>query len=527
MFLTPRRTVPGTNPTNNGQINARVGYLSTPPTLPPAELAPEPIPEPPAAKVSYLGAPPPVPVALPTPTRPRTVADNIPNVPTMDNMEMVRNAPMPESPSLLGRSPVMTEQRNVSGIENLPSQVPQQSDDINGLSNNAKYVRGQEAPTGGMLGQPRIVDPLSQARSEVGELKPLGFWGRLGQVAKGALLGVANSGGGDLGNVVGSAIGGGLLGGTDYLRKQQREQQIGRRTSEIAQANQYERQAQQDDIARRTAQVNMDNIVADNKRQAEVFEEQKRKNAANEKLTQERQANLAKYRQLNVDAQTNRTSAMIRQNEIKNNINLINQPGLSQEQRNEYAEKLNALGQYIPNNYNPNTDELRMTTNPTTGEVSVVNITKGTAQGVTGQGGQPFVLTPKQNVSPSDRDAQAKAEALAGIQQDPNAPPGYALSAEAQQFIQNNDYKADDPNLAYLLKSAGINNPYVPITKTEQYNQKVIQSKAGVKPQQTASNKAKQPPTNQDLEYYKQNRDPRIKAAFQKKFGVDPDTLIQ
>lgn len=518
MYLPPRRQQPPI------ALNGGTGYLTprtnafTPAPMPTLE----PILEPPPAKVSYLGTPPPVPVALPTPTRPRTVADNIPNVPTMDNMEMVRNAPMPESPSLLGRRPVMTEQRNVSGIESLPSQVPQQSDDINGLSNNTKYVRGQEAPTG--IGQPRTLDPLSQARNEVGELKPLGFWGRLGQVGKGALLGVANSGGGDLSNVVGSAIGGGLLGGTDYLRKRQKEQETVQRANEISQKQAYDRQVRLDTqqeeefkLGQRYKQGQIDNMNADNERKQEEFRAKVEYQKEQQRLRQE---------QLNLQRVLGQGKLDIATTQALNNVaGRLKDTGVPLP--DEVADKIGLpRGTTLETNrQNPNKYNIVRFR-----DGRVMNYDKTTGQ-LTDVGQQD---TPIENNAAIK--AKAEADALASIQQDPNAPKDMTLNPAAAEFIKNNKLDPKDPDLLYYLKKAGINDLYIPITKSEGYNQQVKLNTAktylGSRPRTVSpsvSNTGKVPRkeyTQKDIEIYRRRRnEPGAREAFKAQFGKDPESL--
>lgn len=543
-FPSPSATpIPTPQPEPDEPAQQRTNYLGTRPvnTMPAPISQPDIMP--PTGKPNYLGtrlaALRNVPTSNMTDDTPSNVAANIP---------LATPEATTEPPSLLGRRLLMTDNRNVSGID-APPPMAQQSADMNGLANSPKYVRGeQQAPN---LLNPQL-DPLSQARKEVGDLKPLGFLGRVGQVAKGALLGLGGAEPGSGASALGAALGGGILGGTGVLRKQAHDQQVTKRAGEIGQQRAYERQVMDDAITRglKEAQTNNYNSLGKDR---EVKEAQ-----GQEKINQGQQKidSLTRYRDLSLKARTDRDAANERNKEIQYNLDLISNPNLKPEDRTVYANRLNALGMYIPDNFDPSTHKLQMITNPTTGDVSIVDLNKGTAQGVTGADGKPLIQTPK--TTAAEADAQAQARALARMKQDPNAPQGMALSPQAAEFIKNNNLKLNDPSLPYSLKAAGINKPYIPITETEEFNQALIEERAkgsGGQPatnapttvaptQQTTQPAAQQNPNSQptqttqtktqtpqpqpkDLHYYKQNHNkPGIRQRFMAHFGVDPDNLI-
>jgi len=498
----PAQSIPQPQPMPN-EIQAQTGFIPQPMS----DITPQP------PRLSrYLG------------TRPQPAS--LPNVAslTVDVMpNQAASVPLPnpnmdvEPTAPLG----LTDRRNASGITP-PAPVPKQSNNIDELSNIPKVVRGSE-PQDGYLGTRPTLDPMSQARNEVGDLKKLGFWGRLGQIGKGALLGLANSGGGDLGQVLGSALGGAIGGGTDMLRRAQRQQQINQRANELTQQRAYERQLQQDELARRVTESNLENVRIDNDRQLQDLAERKRRNRVNEDQGQQKIDN----------AKTLNTG--------KFNLGQL-------RVANDIAKNFKNTGKPIPDaaadllGLEPGTVIEDDPKEPN--KFSILKLRNGEIYRFDKSSGQITIAdiqdTPLPN--PAQDDARAKAAALAGIQQDPNAPAGYTLTPEARQFMEKNGYKPDDPNLQYYFQAAGINSPYIDITKTPQFNQGLINEKAkgstylgggrpNTQPTTTQTNSQNQIPKRTykptDIEQYKRLKNhPQARQAFMSTFGVDPDTLI-
>jgi len=516
MYLLPRRPIPQPMP---NEIQAQTGFVPQP--------MPDITPQPPKLN-RYLGTRPnaevqaatrflpPPPIA--TPATPGSVAlgdmpNQAANVPLP--MPAIENAPTP-----MGRILTPTQSRNASGIS-APMPTPQQSDDIDGLSNTPKYVRGSEPTEGGYLGTRPTLDPMSQARNEVGDLKKLGFWGRLGQIGKGALLGLASSGGGDLGQALGGALGGAIGGGMDVLRRGQQQAQIQQRAGEIAAQNQYERQAQQDELGRRQIETNLKNIETDNRLKEEAQAETKRNNLEKTRVAEERN---------NLNRMIANGKLEVSQVNALNNI-ARNLKGTGVELPDEVADALKLpRGTVLQDNpQNPSRySVLRLR------DGRILNYDKTTGQ-LANTGEQDI---PVQNAAQTN--AQAKLNALNGVQTNAN---GQVDNPAALRYLQSLDIAPDDPQAELLLQDAKIPR-YLDPTKTEAFRQGVIRETAkgtgylGNRPATTQLPQV-QPPnaaptqqtpqrkyTPQDLEMYKKIRNnPNARQSFINKFGVDPDTL--
>lgn len=500
MYLLPRRPMPSNIQSN--EIQAQAGYVPQP--MP--DIAPQP-----PRMARYL-QPRPQPVALPS--TPASVG--LGEMPA-NKVDIPLNSPnLAEPASPVGRMPMLTDRRNSSGIEAPPSVTPQQSEDLDGLGNSAKYVRGVEEQPASYLGAGRPnLDPLSQARQETGTLKPLGLWGRLKEIGKGALLGAANSGGGDLSTVLGGAIGGSLLGGTDYLRKRQQEYETNKRASEIAQQQAYQRQAQEDELRRRQAETSIKNIETDNELNRERQAETKRNNEEKARIAQERNNINRTIANGRLDVSQTKTL-----NDIARNLK-----GTGVELPDDVADGLQLpRGTVLQDNpQNPSRySVLRLR------DGRILNYDKTTGQlADTGQQDTPIQNSAQVN-------AQAQLNALNGVQTNAN---GQVDNPAALRYLESLNMDPSAPDAEILLQQAKIPR-YIDPTKTEQFKQNVIREKAkgsGVLGTRPNTQPAQQQPlktgqrqhTPQDLQTYQQLKqtNPNARQAFMNKFGVDPDTL--
>lgn len=539
MYLLPRRTLPpidglpiAPESQPDDAPKPKPNYLGTkPPPLPPAppSMMPNATPNQNAGKYLLPRNNMPIPVA-PEPEQPSTPRPSylgtrpllLPNVPNIELGSMPNQTtniplplpPAPEPPSPVGRMPILTNSRNASGITPPPAVTPQQSDDLDGLGNTAKVVRGSEQQ-GGYLGTRPTLDPLGQARQEAGSLKKLGFWGRLGQVGKGALLGALNSGGGDLSTVLGGALGGGILGGTDTLRKNQREQQIQQRAGEIGQAKAYERQARLDNEQSLYNQTRVDNILFDNKNAQDKLNE-----TINQHKTQIAQRD--KELQLRDEQEKTRRASVEKWKKIKSLENAVNQPGQKPEVRTQLIGQLRDLGMDFPDGYDPQRDKVIFQHDPETGQTYAVNLSQGTSQYIQAPSqapanivnsasptnttnGQPLKITPKPtNVSEGELQKRVTNDLYSSYaQQYPNGVPNKdyqekaaALAKQASQD-RGTTVTPDDPSVARgMSRRYPKLQQYTPIEKSQEFRSavagEITKQRGGILGSRSKTNKGQQ-----------------------------------